>query len=477
MLATIRRTGVLIGALGWLGTGVAAAQAPSTSLTLLDAIKEAVDTNPEVLRAREQIEEFNLQVRNARSEALPTVDFTASFQRTRDPGLRNSQFFSRLGELPPEALNPFFFGTYFYQLSVEQPLYEFGRVGHALEAARQQLRAVQADLQAAENRIARDVAVAYYGLLLAHARRAVFESQQITRERQLSFVRARLDLEDATRLDVLNSEVSLANLRPDIITADNAIRVAGARLNETLGRPVSIPIGSLEPLRMPDPLPVVPPVAALLEIATQVRPELRRFGLDRDVLQEAELATRADTLPQVSGFASVGLNSFAFQNLVKPTFHNWNAGITVRWTLFDGFKTASAMDTFASQRRQSEHLEQSFRAELERELERVRGDWQRAVETLDVTTLTVGQAREAERVAEESFQYGAATVLDVLQSQQALQQSELGRVTANHDALAALAELKTLIGVRADAPHVVLTTDPVQRTTLLAALYAPPADQ
>jgi outer membrane protein TolC len=208
-----------------------------------------------------------------------------------------------------------------------------------------------------------------------------------------------------------------------------------------------------------------------------VRPELRRFGLDRDVLQEAELATRADTLPQVSGFASVGLNSFAFQNLVKPTFHNWNAGITVRWTLFDGFKTASAMETFASQRRQSELLEQSFRAELERELERVRGDWQRAVETLDVTTLTVGQAREAERVAEESFQYGAATVLDVLQSQQALQQSELGRVTANHDALAALAELKTLIGVRADAPHVVLTTDPVQRTTLLAALYAPPADQ
>lgn len=477
MLATMLRKSVLVVVLGWLGGGIALAQSTAPSLTLLDAIKEAVDANPEVLRAREQIKEFNLQVRNARSEALPTVDLTASFQRTRDPGLRNSQFFSRLGELPAEALNPFYFGTYFYSLSVDQPIYQFGKVGHALEAARQELAGVQADLQAAENRIARDVAVAYYGLLLARARRAVFESQRLTRERQLRFVQARLDLEDATRLDVLNSQVSLANLRPDIINADNSIRVAEAQLNETLGRPVSLPVESLEPLQLPNPMPVVPPVAALMEIATQLRPELRRFGLDRDVLREAELATRADTLPDVSGFASIGINSFAFQNLAKPTFHNWNAGVTVRWTLFDGFKTASAMETFASQRRQSEFQEQSFRAELERELERVRGDWERAVETLDVTALTVDQAREAERVAEDSFQYGAATVLDVLQSQQALQQSELGHVTANHDALTALAELKTLVGVRADAPHAVLTTDPDQRITLLSALYSPPADQ
>ncbi len=469
---------VLVGCvLAWPGIVPVRAQTASSPLTLVAAILEAIDLNPEVLRAREQIEEFNLQVRNARSEALPTIDMAATFQRTRDPGLRNSQFFSRLGPLPPEALNPFFFGTYFYQVSIEQPIYQFGRVSHALAASRRELDGVRADLRAAENRVARDVAVAYYGLLLSRARREVFQSQLVTRERQLGFVRARLDLEDATRLDVLTSEVALANLRPDIISADNEIRVARARLNETLGRPMSVPVESLESLAMPNPLPVIPPVAGLMEIATQLRPELRRFEMDRDVLREASAATRADTLPEVSAHATLGVNSFAFGNLSKPTYHNWTAGVSVQWTLFDGFKTSSAMATFASQSRQSEYMEQSFRAELERELERFRGDWDRAIETMAITTLTVTQAREAERVAEESFQYGAATVLDVLQSQQALQQSQLSQVTASHDALAALVEIKTLVGVRGDAPHAILTADPLQRITLLSTLHGSSTDQ
>lgn len=454
-----------------LGTipSVAAAQVAEPPLTLIGAIVQAVESNPEVRRARELIEEFRLQVRNARSEALPTVDLVATFQRTRDPGLRNSQFFSRLGPLPAEALNPFFFGTYFYRVDVEQPVYEFGRVGHALEGARKQLEAVTADLRAAENRIARDVALAYYDVLLARERRAVFESQLRTRERQTAFVRARLDLEDATRLDMLTSEVALANLRPEIIAADNTIRVAQARLNETLGRAVSAAVGPLERLAMPETLPTIPTIAALRDVAVELRPEIQRFGLDRAVLGEARAVTRADTLPKITANATLGVNSFAFGNLTKPTFHNWTVGVTARWTLFDGFKTSSAMAQFESQRRQSQHLEQAFMAELERELERVVGDWERALETMNVTTLTVRQAREAERVAEESFQFGAATVLDVLTSQQALQQAELNSVTANHGALTALAELKTLVGLRADAPDSLLTVDTRQRIAAVVA--------
>jgi len=451
----------------------AIAQVASPPLTLVDAIALAVESNPDVRRAREQIEEFRLQVRNARSEALPTVDLVATFQRTRDPGLRNSQFFSRLGPLPAEALNPFFFGTYFYRVDVEQPIYEFGRVGHALEAARKELEGVHADLRAVENRIARDVAFAYYDLLLARERRAVFESQLRTRERQAAFVRARLELEDATRLDMLTSEVALANLRPEIIAADNTIRVAGARLNETLGRAVSSVVGPLDVLAVPDTMPTIPDVAALKDIAVELRPEIQRFGLDRAVLGEARAVTRADTLPKITANATVGLNSFAFGNLTKPSFHNWTTGVTVRWTLFDGFKTASTMAQFESQRRQSQHLEQAFMAELERELERVVGDWERSLETMDVTMLTVSQAREAERVAEESFQFGAATVLDVLTAQQALQQSELNRVTANHGALTALADLKTIVGLRADAPDSLLTADPMQRIAAVIAREPP----
>ncbi len=464
------RTCLAVAVLLWSSTARIDAQT-APPLTLTEAVQRAIDSNPDVLRAREQIEEFRLQVRSARSEALPTVDLIATLQRTRDPGLRNSQFFSRLGPLPAEALEPFFFGTYFYRVDVEQPVYEFGRVGHALEAARKELEGVEADVRSVENQIARDVALAYYDLLLARERRVVYESQLRTRERQLRFVTDRMELEDATRLDLLTSQVSVANLRPNIIDADNTIRVAQARLNETMGRSISTPVEPLAPLVVSDPLPALPPVAALMAVAGDLRPELRRFELDRDVLTEAHAVTRSDTLPKVTANATVGLNSFAFGNLTKPSFHNWTAGVTVRWTLFDGFKTSSAMAQFESQRRQSQFLEEAFRAALERDLERVVGDWARSLETIDVTRLTVEQASEAERVAAESFQWGAATVLDVLQSQEALQQAELSQVTANHGALTALAELKALVGLRADSPDGLLHADPADRIAVGVTLH------
>ena len=66
------------------------------------------------------------------------------------------------------------------------------------------------------------------------------------------------------------------------------------------------------------------------------------------------------------------------------------------------------------------------------------------------------QAREAERVAEEFFRWGAATTLDVLESTRALRDAEFNQAQAAHEALVALAEMKYLVGFRADAPNSVL---------------------
>ena len=88
--------------------------------TLAEAVESALERNPEVRRAREQLEEFNLRVRAVRADALPNLELVVGTQRTRDPGLRNSPFFSRLqagggDPLPPEAFSAFHFDNYFYQ--------------------------------------------------------------------------------------------------------------------------------------------------------------------------------------------------------------------------------------------------------------------------------------------------------------------------------------------------------------------------
>jgi HAE1 family hydrophobic/amphiphilic exporter-1 len=452
---TARTLAALLIALALPPTAIAEplAGAEALKLGLTEAVDLALDRNPTVRRARETITEFNLQVRQVRADALPQLDLTLSAQKFRDPGLRNSPAFGDLPEfLPPEALGPYSFNDYAYSLRLEQPIYTFGRVSGALDAAREQLSAVKEDVRSVESVIARDVAIAYYDLLLARERLAVLDSERVSRERQLAQVKDRLALEDATRLDVLNSEVALANLRPQILGAENGVAVSLARLNEVLGRPIDAPLELVDRLRLPDPLPFVPDYRMLLAQASRTRPELLRFQYGRRVLEAGQRVTRADTLPEISAAGNIGVNSFDVNNLGDLSFRNWNVGVFLRWTLFDGFRTSSAVARLESQVRQSRLEEAAFRNALAREVERSSGEWKRGLQAIEVAELASEQAGEARRLAEESFQWGAASVLEILEAERQVQQAELSKAESYYVALTALADVKFLVGLRPDAP-------------------------
>ena len=433
---------------------------PKGALTLTTAVEFALNANPEVLRAREQINEFDQVVRQARSEALPKADATLSILTTREPGFDNSPFFSRILEgeqaLPPEALLPFKFTNYIWRFNFSQPLYHFGRISNAMRAAKDELRGIRLDVQEVENRISRDVARACYGFLLARQRLEVLQSERAARERQLEHVQVRFELEDATRLDLLQAQVTLANLRPEILAAENDVHVAIAVINDALGREIDAPLDIDVPLVLPEPMPIVAEAQELLRLAAVNRPEFLRFTADQMVLEDRMGVTRANTLPEISANASFGINTFWLDNLSRLGFRSWSLGIGIKWKIFDGFRTSGEVGALRSQATQSRLDERSFRSELSLELERSTGTWRRALEAVEVGIIAVEQADEAQRVAEELFRYGAATTLDVLESARALRQAQFNLAQAAHEALVALAELKFLVGFRADAPNSVL---------------------
>jgi outer membrane protein TolC len=432
---------------------------PKEMLTLTTAVEYALAANPDVLKAREQIKEFDQLIRQARSEALPRVDAVVGVNQTRDPGLRNSPFFSRIvegGDIPAEALAAFKFNNFIWQFDVQQPIYTFGRVSSALRGARDEVDGIQLDVQEVENRLSRDVARACYGYLLAKQQLLVLQSERAARERQLEQVQARFDLEDATRLDLLQAQVTLNNLRPEILAAENDLQIAVAVVNDALGRRVDAPFDITLPLVLPESYPELDEPGDLLALADENRPELLRFAIDRKVLESRVGVTRSNVLPEVNGTFSFGINTFKFDNLRDWSLHTWTAGVRLNWTLFDGLRTNAEIEALRSQVSQNLFEERSFRSELAMELERTTGTWTRALEAVKVAQLTVEQAQEAQRVAEEMFQYGAATTLDLLEAARALREAEFSLAQAAHSALVALAEIKYLVGFRADAPNSVL---------------------
>ncbi|MEZ5433885.1 MAG: TolC family protein [Verrucomicrobiales bacterium] len=73
-------------------------------------------------------------------------------------------------------------------------------------------------------------------------------------------------------------------------------------------------------------------------------------------------------------------------------------------------------------------------------------DWEEGTSILETSQLVVKQAEEALRLARASFEAGAATQLDVLQSQLELTRARLEEVVALHTYHTALARLRRAMG-------------------------------
>jgi outer membrane protein TolC len=65
---------------------------------------------------------------------------------------------------------------------------------------------------------------------------------------------------------------------------------------------------------------------------------------------------------------------------------------------------------------------------------------------IDITRASVLAANEDLRVVNERYRVGAATILDVLNSQEALAQADVDAITAQFDYLKAKAQIEALIG-------------------------------
>lgn len=455
--------------------------------TIAQAVEVAQVLHPDVRRSAERLDEFPFLVRETRASALPQLTLSLQATETRDPGFRNSPFFSRLIEDPEAAAGfgggdpnsfggAFTFGTYAWNFQLSQTLWDF-RLRPALRGVDIDREIAELELAETRNQVARDTAAGLYAYLLRERSRDVLAGAVEARERALAVARDRLELGAGSRLDVLRARVGLSRLRRDLQDAEDAVAVQRAGVNAIVGRDQDLAIEVLDDLALPDPAPRVLPAAALMELAGQHRPALRRRALDREQMRLQASLARAGSRPEIAANASYGVSTFAVENTWDMSLHNWNAGVSLNWTLFDGFETRNRIAGLRSRETQSEWEQSEFESLLEVELRAAAASWRGALAALEEATLAVEEALEAERVAEEELAVGAVTPLVVLESAQVRREVELELATNTHDALVALAEIKFLVGFPANAPHSVISDVPLRSADADAPALSPPAPE
>jgi HAE1 family hydrophobic/amphiphilic exporter-1 len=426
-------------ALAWLW---GASAAGADSLSRADAVRRALEVNPEVQKSREDINKLRGLEKEALADALPEVNVYGSYLRFRDPSLLNSSSFD---QFPPDlisSLTPVPTNIYEGQARLTQTLFNF-KLGRAIRAARFARSRGSENLKRARQEVSLLAITAYNQYVLSLEKVNVGEKAVRQKEEALAVVRNRRQAGVATDLDVLRAQVDLENAKTQVLRIRGESDLARGNLNAALVRPIAAAVTPTDDLRFEEV------DLALDEVVAEAwanRPEAKAIDLSEQIADQFIGIARSDLRPSLELDAGYGWSVRRPEDFFESKFSKWNLGVTLKIPVFDGFRTAGRVAQARADKAQIAQdkiaLENQVRLEAKDGLDRLRV----ARSVLQAADLNVSQAQKALDMTQANYKYGAATLLDVLDAQAALTQAESNRLEALYVHANARASLRYVMG-------------------------------
>ena len=420
------------------------AQAPEGAVSLQVAVNMALSRNPEVLVAQAQLEELKGKIKEVRSGAFPQLTVDGTGVRMRDPSFLNSPSFDNV---PPEfkdALSVRSDNLFDVALELKQPLYTAGKVGNAVKLAQEGLEEKEANLQTVRQHLIYRVFQAFHDILLAQENLKLVEETHQQRLKHLEMAKNRFSQGVATEIDVLRSQVNLANLEPERIQAGNRVRLAQAALNNLIVADIDLPVpiaGRLEYR----PWQVLP-IAQLQEHALEVRPELivARRQLDQARLLLA--LAKAENKPSLDLGGRFGYSTRDPRNQFDYQFSRWNITLNFKLPIYDSGRKDGLVAQAASRLRAAEYSLSQLTNNVRLEIKEAQDLLQSSAEAIAAARLNVTQAERVLSMMQANYQYGAATTLDVVDSEASLVAARNAQMNATYQYEVAKARLRLAAG-------------------------------
>jgi OMF family outer membrane factor len=134
------------------------------------------------------------------------------------------------------------------------------------------------------------------------------------------------------------------------------------------------------------------------------------------------------------------------ENVTDSLFADWSVAVGLRWELFDGGRRKGKIAQLESQSEQLAWQLRDLESQIVLDIETALSSYRAALERLQATQVAVETAREAARVAEETYREGVTLQADLLDAQQEEVRAEIERVDAVFQARTEAARLARAIG-------------------------------
>ncbi len=412
------------------------AAGPASADTLREALARAYQSNPTITGARADLRAQDENVAIARAAGRPSSQLQGSYTETLRQTSNN--IFA-----PDRQING--------QANVAYPIVTFGVVKNSVRAETTRVEAGRANLRGTEANLFTDVVAAYMDVIRDEA--VVALNQQNVRALGVNFQasRDRFEVGDLTRTDVAQSEARRA-------LAEGQLRQAEARLiasRENYIRLVGSPAGVLE---APPALPNLPAdTNVAVQTALNNNPLLEAAEKARDATAYDIRVARASRLPRIN--LQAGGTYFNFLNTLGSSSpvttalqsdYGLTAGVGLTMPLYQGGRPAAQVRQ--AQARRGQAIEQVTATErgIVAQTRSAFATWQAAQQVIASSEVAV----EANKLSLEGVRaensVGTRTIIEILNAEQELLNSQVTLVTARRDAYVAGFALLAAMG-RAEA--------------------------
>ena len=408
---------------------VAALMAGTASAdTLREALVSAYNTNPTLTGQRETLKATDATVAIAKAAGRPQVSATVGLNRT----LTQSGLLINGGKGPTLSAG----------VDLSYPLFQGGAVKNSVKAAQTRVDAGRATLRAVEGDVFTQAVTVYMDVIRDRSVVELNQNNVKVLETNLQATQDRFQIGDLTRTDVAQSEARLQLGRSQLAVAQGQLTASEATYRQVIGHAP----GDLAP---PPPLPPLPTTAdEAVRIALANNPDLIAVSRQAIAAGYDVNVARAGRLPTLSGVLSeTYVNNLAGNNSPFPNRGNaTTAGLSARVPIFQGGLPAARIRQ--AQAQQGQVLEQVVGTERA-VVQAARAAFatyeaaQRAIQAETVAVQANELALEGNR-AEQSV--GTRTIIEVLNAEQELLNSQVALVSAKRDAYVAGFQLLNAMG-------------------------------
>lgn len=435
---------MLLTAMALCAFGFAKAQTEQTTqntltLTLDKALEIALDENPTIKVAAEEIALKKVASKEAWQSLLPEASLNGSLDHTiKAAEMKLNDMSFKMGQDGTNTANA--------GLSINLPLFA-PAVYRAMSMTKTDIELAVEKSRASELDLINQVTKAYYQLMLAQDSYEVLQGSYKLAEDNFNVVNAKYQQGAVSEFDKISAEVQMRSIKPNVISAANAVTLAKLQLKVLMGITADVDIKTDDNLTNYESMLFANQLKEE-DMSLENNTTMKQFELNMKLLEKNVKSLKTKFMPTLSMSFS-----YQYQSLYNPNInffdYTWSNSSSLMFNLSIPLYRASNFTKVKSARIQMRQLDWN-RIDTERKLNMqvvsYRNNMTASSEQVVSNKENVMQAEKAVQIAGKRYEVGKGTVLELNSSQVSLTQAQLTYNQSIYDYLVAKADLDQVLG-------------------------------